>query len=192
MNKLSISSSFSSLLSSLEAAKVSLSTTETQLSSLLEESLLLEESKVALEQAKPLISASSITQLESLANTAIESIFGFPGTISWDPESKRFQFSTTTLSTDLVDSNGGGLLTVISFVFDIFLLVKQGARRILVYDEAFTAISDEYFPAFLDFLRQAIHDLDIDLLLVSHDVRIDPSVADTCYRISDHKSIRVK
>lgn len=181
-----------SLRANYQSAQVSLATAQEKLDQLLEENKLIEETKVAIEQARPLLSASSIKQLEALANTAIQSIFHMDGEVQWDIESKRFVLSKDGQLTDLVDSNGGGLNTVISFVFDLFLMVKQGCRRILIYDEAFTAVSDEYFPDFMQFLHQAIHDLNCDLLLVSHDVRIDPSMADTCYRIEDGKSIRVK
>lgn len=182
----------SDLKANLAHSEASYMAATSKLDSLIQESALIEETKVALEQAKPLLSASFIKQLETLANTALSNIFHMDGAIEWDIESKRFVLRQGDLVTDLVDSNGGGLNSVVSLVFDLFLLVKQGCRRLLVYDEAFTAISDEFFPDFIAFLKQAIHDLDCDLLLVSHDVRIDPDMADTCYRIHEGKSIKIK
>lgn len=183
----------------LSTLQVSLKTLESQLEaanvkkrSLLDEQDLIERTRVALEQARPLLSASSIKQLEDLANTALSTIFGIEGEISYDIESKRFVITDDLKVVDLVESSGGGLVTALSFVFDLFLLVKRGCRKFLVYDEAFTAVSDAYYDNFMTFMRQACKDLGVDLLLVSHDVRLKPSMADTVYKIENGKSIKIK
>lgn len=153
---------------------------------------LIERTVVALQQAKPLLSASSIKQCEELANSAISSVFGFPYTVEYNIETQRFNLNKGDYITDLADAEGGGLVTAISFCFDVYLLVKMGKRRFLAYDEAFTQISDKYFPAFIQFVKQMCHDLGVDLLLISHDQRIGPEDADTVYVIEDGKSRRVK
>lgn len=181
-----------SLKSSINTLKLQYDVAKRKMEELLSEQDLIERTRVALDQARPLLSANSIKQLETLANTAVSSIFGLNSTITYDIESRRFVLSDGTNVCDLADSNGGGLVTVISFVFDLFLLVKQGCRRLLVYDEAFYAVSDVYYDEFIRFVNRACKDLGVDLLLVSHDVRLDPSMVDTVYRIENGKSIKVK
>lgn len=153
---------------------------------------IIEHSRVAIEQVKPLLSAASITQLEKLANTALLTIFGIDATVQYDVESKRFVVNYPDKTVDLVDSSGGGIVTVLSFIFDLFLLIKQGGRRLLVYDEAFQAVSSEYYDDFIKFMVKACKDLNIDLLCVTHDARLTPDMVDHAYRIENGKSIKLK
>lgn len=184
---------YQSLLSSKALVETTISSAQMQMDKILKQQALLEKSTVALQQAKPLLSASSIKQCEELANTAIASVFELPYTVEYDVESCRFLLNMgNDLKTDLVDSNGGGINSLISFVFNLFLLVKLGKRRFLAYDEAFTAISDAYIERFIEFVRQMCKDLKVDLLLVSHDARISPDDVDVCYQIKDGHSIRIK
>lgn len=153
---------------------------------------IIEHSRVAIEQVKPLLSAASITQLEKLANTALLTIFGIDATVQYDVESKRFVVNYPDKTVDLVDSSGGGIVTVLSFIFDLFLLIKQGGRRLLVYDEAFQAVSSEYYDDFIKFMVKACKDLNIDLLCVTHDARLTPDMVDHAYRIENGKSVKLK
>jgi hypothetical protein len=177
---------------SLDTLALKLANAMSKKDELLQEQQLIERTKVALEQARPLISASSIRQLEMLANTALHNIFDIPGEIQFDVESKRFVINSGEQVMDLAEASGGGLVTVISFVFDLFLLVKKGCRKLLVYDEAFYAVSDQYFEDFVNFMKQACHDLGVDILLVSHDARLTVDMVDRAYRIENGKSVKVK
>lgn len=159
---------------------------------IIKEQDLIERTMVALKQVKPLLSASSIKQCESLANSAISSVFGFPYTVEYNIESQRFILNKGEYSTDLADAEGGGLVTVISFVFTVYLLVKLDKRRFLAFDEAFTQVSDKYFPAFIQFINQLCRDLQVDILLISHDQRISIEDVDLAYLIENGQSKRLK
>lgn len=156
------------------------------------EQTLIEKSALAINQAKPLLSASSIQQAESLANSAIATIFNFPYTVEWNPENQRFYLNKGDYSTDLAEAEGGGICAVISAILDVFLLVKMGKRRFLAYDEAFTQISEQYFAGFVEFFRQMCKDLGIDCLLVSHDARLTQDMVDHVYLIEEGHSKRLK
>lgn len=166
--------------------------TQTKLDDLLKQQNMLEQSRVAIDQARPLLSAESIKQLEALANTALSTIFDIQAEVSYDVESKRFVLRDGDNVCDLADANGGGIVTVLSEVFSLFLLVKQGCRRIVVHDEQFYAVSEQYFDAFWNFLKKAYTDLGIDALIISHDARLTPDMVDRVYRIENGKSIRLK
>lgn len=172
--------------------EVTLSSAHRQMDKILLDQNLLERTTVAIQQARPLLSISSIKQCESLANSAISSVFNLPYTVEYDVESQRFLLNMGSFKTDLVDSNGGGLATVVSFVFNVYLLVKLGNRRFLAFDEAFTAISDIYIDAFISFVKQMCRDLGVDLLLVSHDARISVDDAHRAYLVENGFTKRIK
>lgn len=153
---------------------------------------LIERSLLALKQVRPLLSGSSIKECEELANAAIRSIFNFDYTVEYDMESNRFVLNKGEYSTDLSEAEGGGIITVISFVFLVYLIVKLNRRRIIYMDEAFTQVSDSYFGAFIGFVNELCDDLGFDLLLVSHDQRITADDVKHVYQIADGKSKCVK
>jgi len=183
---------YDGMLRELEQLGISLSVTQGQMDEVLLEQDLIARGALVLNQVKPLLSASSIKQCEDLANSAISSVFGFPYTVKWDVESKRFLLDKGDFVVDLAEGSGGGMVTVVSFVFTLYLLVKLGKRKFMAYDEAFTQVSAEYFPNFIAFVRTICRDLGVDLLLISHDQRIDVSDVDTAYRIENGKSIKLK
>lgn len=166
--------------------------TQHKMDEVLQEQVLLEKTTLALQQARPLLSASSIKQCEQLANAAISSIFNFPYTVEYNIETQRFILNKGDYTTDLADAEGGGICTVVSAVFDMFLLAKTGCRRLLVYDEAWYAVSSEYFDNFISFMRQSCKELGIDILLVSHDDRLTLDMVDRAYRIDKGHSQRIK
>ena len=172
--------------------EVQLESSNNKMTQLLQEQDLIERTRVALEQVRPLLSASSIKQLESLANTALSTIFDIQGEVTFDVESKRFVINDGEKIVDLADSSGGGLVTALSFTFDLFLLVKNGCRKLLVYDESFYAVSDQYYEDFMAFVRKACADLGVDMLLVSHDARLNISMVDTAYRIDKGHAHKIK
>lgn len=153
---------------------------------------LIERSLLALKQVRPLLSGSSIRDCEELANSAIKSIFGFDYKVEYDLESNRFVLNKGDYSTDLSEAEGGGIITVISFVFLVYLIVKLNKRRLIFFDEAFTQISDAYFGKFIEFVNELCTDLGFDLLLVSHDQRITADDVQHVYQIAGGKSKQIK
>lgn len=183
---------YNDLITSRDHIQNTVNVSNQKLKEVLEEQDLLERTTIALQQAKPLLSASSIRQCEKLANSAISSVFGFDYTVEYNVETNRFLLNKGNFVTDLADAEGGGMVTVISFVFVVYLLVKLGKRRFLAFDEHFTQISDKYFPSFIEFVRTLCKDLNLDILLISHDQRIQPDDVDRCFIIENGKSKRVK
>lgn len=157
-----------------------------------EEGLLLESSLQALKDVKPILSAHSIEQCEKLANAALSSIFGTTATLEYVAEEGRFVINEGEFDTDLKEGNGGGYLAVISLVFNLFLLMKMKRRKFLCFDEHFTQISKEYFPRFFEFISQLSKDLGVDILLVTHDERIDEDMVDRIYVMDEGKAVRQK
>lgn len=169
-----------------------LDTAEESLAGINKEKELIEKALLALKQVRPLLSGSSIKDCEELANSAIKSIFGFDYKVEYDLEANRFVLNKGEYSTDLSEAEGGGIITVISFVFLVYLIVKLNKRRVIYLDEAFTQVSDAYFGKFIEFINRLCQDLGFDLLLVSHDQRITYDDVDHVYQIANGKSRQLK
>lgn len=163
-----------------------------QIDEINEEKRLLENSLQALKDAKPILSANSIEQCEKLANSAIATIFETDATLKYSSDEGRFIIDEGDYSTDLKEGNGGGYLAVISLVFNLFLLMKLKKRRFLCFDEQFTQISDEYFENFMAFLKVLSKDLNVDILLVTHDKRIEDDMIDHLYVMEDGIARKIK
>lgn len=163
-----------------------------QIDEINEEKRLLENSLQALKDVKPILSANSIEQCEKLANSALATIFETDATLKYSSEEGRFIIDEGDYSTDLKEGNGGGYLAVISLVFNLFLLMKLKKRRFLCFDEQFTQISDEYFENFMSFLKVLSKDLDVDILLVTHDKRIEDDMIDHLYVMEEGIARKIK
>ena len=163
-----------------------------RLESILREQKLLENSLEALKKVKPILSASSIEQCEKLANIALKTIFGTDATLKYSAEDSKFVIDEGDYETDLKEGNGGGYLAVISLIFNIFLLLKMRNRLFLCFDEHFTQISEEYFYNFFEFLHKLTQELGADILLITHDKRIEEHMVDHMYRIEDGTALKSK
>lgn len=170
-----------------------LSSYRDQLDSVTAEQGLLERSRAALGDVRQLLTKSSLEYCESLATSAVQSIFNVPYTVRYSETDQRFVLDTGDNTVDLSSDEGGGMVTVISFVFNLYLIMKQKARRVMLFDEAWTQVSAGYFPAFIDFVHRVCHDLGFDLLLITHDERIAPSMVDHVYQINDEgNAVKIK
>ena len=183
---------YSELVSDIRRVQSVIQNAEESLEQVNSERELIERAQLALKQVRPLLSGSSIRDCEELANSAIKSIFGFDYKVEYDLESNRFVLNKGEYSTDLSEAEGGGIITVISFVFLVYLIVKLNKRRLIFFDEAFTQISDAYFSKFIEFVNELCSDLNFDLLLVSHDQRITVDDVQHAYQIAGGKSKQIK
>lgn len=163
-----------------------------KLESLKDEQEIIKQSQEVMKLAKALLSQSSIDQCIKLANTAVQTIFQLPYTVEFDNESASFMLNKGSYSTVLSEDEGGGIVTVVSFVLDVYLLIKLGKRRFMMFDEAFTQVSSAYFDRFMSFVKTICHEFQVDILLISHDQRLTFDLADNVYEISNGASTKIK
>ena len=178
--------------SEIKFANIQLQEAIKQLDKISNEQTLILDSLKALRDVKPILSANSIEQCEKLANSALEAIFNSGMKFKYNAEESRFVLDNGEFETDLTSANGGGFLAVLSLVINIFLLLKLKKRRLLVFDEQFTQISDAYIGNFFQFMREITTKLGVDILAVTHDIRIEDEMADRIYIMEDGKTKRVK
>ena len=81
---------------------------------------------------------------------------------------------------------------VVSFIASIFMILKTNSRRFIIFDEAFTQLSDEALERFMQVVRGFCRELGFDILLVTHDPRIEGGWVDNNLLISNGSIINVK
>lgn len=146
----------------------------------------------ALKDVRPLIAQSAIQRAEKLANAALAAIFDVPLKLVYSEEDARFMVETPDGLADFQEGQGGGVQSVVSFIFQVSLLLKQKSRLLMVYDEMFTQLDDNALQRFLEFVNKLSEDTGLQMLLVTHDQRIQPELVKHYYRIENGKSIKIK
>ena len=190
---LQVQGSFSELVNSYEKDSFQLDELGDSITKIREEQSLLESSRDVLSEVKKIITKSSLEYCERLATVAVRTIFDMPAEVKFSNEDGKFYlvFDNGMMS-DIAGDEGGGVKTVISFVFSLYLVMKSGSRRILFFDEAWTQVSSEYFPAFISFIREICKELQFDIFLVTHDERITLEDVDTAYFMENGSCKKIK
>lgn len=93
--------------------------------------------------------------------------------IATEIKSSKTQFKLVltdgnSTSTKLEESFGGGLVSIVSFLFQTVVSVLNNNERLLVFDETLNFVSRSYQPALSEFIKQLCKDMDITLLLITH------------------------
>lgn len=164
-----------------------------QVIKLRKESAILEDSKLVLDEVKKALTKSSLEYCEKLATMAIQTIFNLDAEVKYSSSDGKFYLVYSDGNTsDIAGDEGGGIKTVIAFVFSLYLVIKSGCRRVLFFDEQFTQVSSAYLPAFIEFVKDVCKQLSFEVLLISHDDRISLSDVDTVYVMNQGICKRVK
>lgn len=164
-----------------------------QITKIREEQAILETSKTVMDEAKKILTKTSLEYCERLATVAVKTIFNLPVEVKYSSTDGKFylMFDDGMVS-DIAGDEGGGIKTVISFVFSLYLVIKANSRRVMFFDEAWTQVSAEYFPAFIAFVKQICVELGFEILLVTHDERITLNDVDTAYFMEKGVCKRIK
>lgn len=175
--------SFMQAMSALRAHRAGLAETvgslEQDLAGLSREESLCQDGRTAVDAARLLLGGDSLRRCESLATEAVRSIFGIDATVKYNAESDSFMLDYGGgRQCDLSVSQSGGVVVALSFVFVVFQILRGGYRRVLFLDELFTQVSAEYYDGFITFVRRVCNEFSFDILLVSHDVRLQDAFCD--------------
>jgi DNA repair exonuclease SbcCD ATPase subunit len=95
----------------------------------------------------------------------------------------------TELEVDLKDGVGNGIRTIVSFVLKMYYLINKNSN-ILLLDEKYSALSEEYTERFFEFMKKMCDEKDFIIVIITHDKRFE-SFADYVYRISDGNVTKV-
>lgn len=84
---------------------------------------------------------------------------------------------------DLKDGVGQGVRTIISFVLKAYYLVNDNSK-ILMLDEKYSALSAQYIPYFMEFLKKFTEERDFIIVMITHDNRF-VNYGDKVYIVAD-------
>ena len=138
-------------------------------------------------KAIDIIYERSIEELKTLLNSALATIF-YDRDFSIDIEltdkrgkSLQLKALENGKPVNLKRGTGMGVKTVISAILQMYYLQCKGSK-ILMLDEKYSAVSEEYVPAFFEFLSKLGESLQFRIILITHDKRF-LQYADKTYRI---------
>ena len=83
-----------------------------------------------------------------------------------------------------IEDTGGGVQTVVSFVLQVFYILYYNLNRILFLDESLSAVSQEYIPSLMTFIKSLSEQRGFTFLCVMHDNRFF-EYADKIYLMKD-------
>lgn len=163
------------------------------LARLQEEGVLLSACVQKMGAVKDLLTKSSLSACESLATSAVRTIFGLEADVQYDMEAGRFYLVYSGgRRSDLTASQSGGVVTVVSFVFAAYLILKLDCKRFMLWDEAWMAVSSDHYDRFINFVNRICSDFGFDILLISHDVRLSDDLVSRSYVMKDGVTNRCK
>lgn len=83
----------------------------------------------------------------------------------------RSTLPTGTVDTPVMDARGGGLAATVGFLLRVVVLMlrTQGqGKQLLVLDETFAHVSDEYLEGVGNFLREIVDRSGVQIIMVTH------------------------
>ncbi len=187
----SFADSFVSCMTTREVVRSRVQEHELRLDAIQQEGVLLERCVEAMGSAKELLTKNSLRQCEELATLAVRSIFELDASVVYDMDGGQFLLDYGDgRRSDLTTSQSGGIVTVVSFVFAVYLIMRTNARRLMLWDESWMAVSKQHYSRFIDFVNQVCRDFGFDILLVSHDDRLTDDMVSRSYRMENGCAMR--
>lgn len=98
----------------------------------------------------------------------------------------RTTLPSGVVDTPVMDARGGGLAATVGFLLRVVVLMLRTQGRgsqLLVLDETFAHVSEDYLPGIAEFLRQVVDHSGVQIILVTHQETLVEN-ADTVYRFS--------
>ena len=113
--------------------------------------------------------------IEAIASVGLSQIFNEPMELKIEQVTRArrvemdIRVKTGTLETPILEARGGGLAAVAGFLLraSIVLLTPQ-ARKILILDEVFAMLSEDYVPRVAEFLHELCEKTGLQIILVTH------------------------
>lgn len=136
--------------------------------------------------------AEIVGRVETLVTHGLQTVFGEDMTFHIVAEQKaksqqydfviRSTFGERVIETPVMDARGGGVAVVVGFLLRLLLvLLRRDTRPLLVLDESFSHVSEEYVPRLGAFIRELVDSTDVQIIMVTHDPAF-VEFTDTAYR----------
>lgn len=137
--------------------------------------VLLEMASTVIKNIIDKVSVQNINKVENLVNSALSTIFTDldlkfkinqvekRGIVVYEPAIIEDGEEGGTL-----DSYGGSVICVISFVLKVLFNILAGRYPLVVFDESLSHLASKYIPSMSSFMNELTSDLDVIILMVSH------------------------
>lgn len=138
-------------------------------------------------------------QIEGIITRGLQSIFGetfsfhIVQTMKGKSASVEFFIRThlddTAIETPVLESHGGGLAAIVGFLLRVtVMLLDKGSDKanVIILDETFGMVSDEYLDPLAEFIRDLVDKANIQVIMVSHQPMWE-EYADKTYRFGISK-----
>lgn len=96
----------------------------------------------------------------------------------------RTMLGDKPIETPVLESHGGGVAAIVGFLLRVTVLLlskEQNVARIIVLDETFGMVSDEYLDPLAEFIRELVDKADLQIIMVTHQKEWQ-EYADATYR----------
>jgi DNA repair exonuclease SbcCD ATPase subunit len=171
-----LGNSISSLRYEIKANKSVLDNSRNELSSITEQLRVLEHCGQTLKVIGENKKKATTGMIERVVGLAIKEVFGFDYQFIIEVSSEKkvltkFKLKRPDgLELDLMNSVGGGLIDVVSFVLRALILSSLRPKReqIMFMDESFSRVSKEYIPKVASLLKSLSKQLNMRYLIVTH------------------------
>ena len=139
--------------------------------------------------------------IETLISDGLFAVFGTQIQFKITPTTRNSQvtldfklINENGTETDIVDARGGGLLAVCGVLFRLLMvrLLKGRVRQVVVLDEALAMLSSEYRQQAGELLAKLTKELDIQIILVSHQTEINEYADTQNHLVAKNGAVTVK
>jgi len=153
-----------------------LSQTEQEITSLNSEIALLDKVVELFKHLLDKLIVSNVSKVEKLVTFGLKSVFYdqnliFEGKIKRGKGKIGVEFQTVKdgkIVGDAIESFGGSIVVVESFLLRIITILRMGLRRFLSLDESFGEVDPEHSVSTSKMINEICEKLDFDILLVTH------------------------
>lgn len=87
---------------------------------------------------------------------------------------------------------GGGIQSVVSFIFQVYFILKMKLPRLLFLDEAFARLSSQYAEGMFEFILALKKELNFKVLWITHSTYFADKNVDKVYHINRGKVKEIK
>lgn len=130
-----------------------------------------------------------VRAIETIASAGLSQVFGEKIELKVETVTRArrvemdVKVKTGTLETPILEARGGGLAAVAGFLLRVtVLLLTKNVRRLIIADEPFAQLSEEYLIPMAEFLAELCERTELQLVLVTHQMEF-AEVADRVLRI---------
>lgn len=164
------------LLAKHEIAKNQVSEEKANLVRIDEKLYAAKEAQLLLQNVAEAIQQEAHKRISSIVTRCLRSVFDRPYTFDIQFEQKRgrteaiLSFVRDGMSIDPMSSSGGGVIDVAAFALRLscMMLLRPPVRRLLVLDEPWKHLSEQYRPMMRELVETLAEELNVQFIIVTH------------------------